>query len=462
MRERNELPTGWIACSVGDVIELHYGKALPEKMRDADGMVPVFGSSGQVGLHSSALVEGPCIIVGRKGTAGAVEFSKDDCWPIDTTYFIRPPEHTDIRFLFHLLTSLRLEKLDRSTAIPGLNRDDAYSLAIWIPPLNEQRRIVEKIETLLARLDQGEAALRHTQTLLARYRQSVLKAAVTGALTADWRAQNAHRVEHGRDLLARILQTRRETWQGRGKYKEPTAPDTTGLPELPEGWVWATVDMIGEVITGGTPPTSKKEVFYGGPIPFLKPTDLDQGDQIIFAREYLTQNGVEKSRTVKRDAVLVTSIGATTGKAGISRFEKAAFNQQINAISPYGQVALGDYLYWAVIEGGFQARIWQNAAATTLPIINKSKFSRLAIALPSLDEQRIIIDRITRRVSECNALQRWCQTELIRSAALRQSILKDAFAGKLVPQNPSDEPAAELLARIRASRPAPARKKARA
>ena len=118
------------------------------------------------------------------------------------------------------------------------------ALQVPVPPLNEQRRIVEKIETLFARLDQGEAALRHTQTLLARYRQSVLKAAVTGALTADWRAQNAHRLEPGRDLLARILQTRRQTWQGRGKYQEPAAPDTTRLPELPEGWVWASVDMI--------------------------------------------------------------------------------------------------------------------------------------------------------------------------------------------------------------------------
>src|SRR5690606_36481298 len=115
---------------------------------------------------------------------------------------------------------------------------------IPVAPLNEQRRIVEKIETLFARLDKGEEALRDVQKLLARYRQSVLKAAVTGALTADWRAENAHRLEHGRDLLARILQTRRETWQGRGKYKEPAAPDTTDLPELPDGWVWATVEQV--------------------------------------------------------------------------------------------------------------------------------------------------------------------------------------------------------------------------
>ena len=485
---REELPESWSSVPLADVVDFNPG-IDKSKFRDDDEvpfvpMPAVEAETGRIDTSArrpfgevksgfTAFASGdvlfakitPCMENGKMAVAPVLPHGIG----FGTTEFhvLRPTEAVTAAWVYYFVSSaaLRHEAQHQMTGAVGQKRVPKRYLetkAFPLPPLNEQRRIVEKIETLFARLDQGEAALRHTQTLLARYRQSVLKAAVTGALTADWRAENAHRLEHGRDLFARILQTRRETWQGRGKYKEPTAPDTTGLPELPEGWVWATVDMIGEVITGGTPPTSKKEVFYGGPIPFLKPTDLDQGDQIIFAREYLTQNGVEKSRTVKRDAVLVTSIGATTGKAGISRFEKAAFNQQINAISPYGQVALGDYLYWAVIEGGFQARIWQNAAATTLPIINKSKFSRLAIALPSLDEQRIIIDRITRRVSECNALQRWCQTELIRSAALRQSILKDAFAGKLVPQDPSDEPAAELLARIRASRPAPVRKKARA
>src|SRR5690606_11796245 len=92
-------------------------------------------------------------------------------------------------------------------------------------------------------------------------------AAVTGALTADWRAENAHRLEHGRDLLARILQTRRETWQGRGKYKEPAAPDTTGLPVLPEGWVWATVEQVSGVFRNGL---SRQPVSEPNDFPILR------------------------------------------------------------------------------------------------------------------------------------------------------------------------------------------------
>jgi type I restriction enzyme S subunit len=377
-------------------------------------------------------------------------------------HVMRPLDDLDERYLYYFVSSsaFRHEAQHNMTGAVGQKRVPRPWLEnqrIPLPPLPEQRRIVEKIETLFARLDKAEEAVRQVQALLKRYRQSVLKAAVTGDLTADWREANRDRLEHGRDLLARILRARRETWEGRGRYKEPVVPDTAGLPDLPEGWVWASVGMLGEVITGGTPPTTNREKFYGGDIPFLKPTDLDQGASINSAREFLSEAGANVARTIGKDAVLVTCIGATTGKTGISRFERAAFNQQINAIAPVVGVALGDFVYWAIVESGFQAQIWENAAATTLPIINKSKFSRLTLPLPALEEQAVIVDEVSQRFSEADVLEAWCRTELARSTALHQSILKQAFSGRLVPQDPTDEPASALLARIRAA--VPARKK---
>lgn len=162
------------------------------------------------------------------------------------------------------------------TTVASIDTDRLKKYPILLPPSNEQRRIVEKIETLFARLDQGEAALRQVQKLLARYRQSVLKAAVTGELTRDWRAENAHRLEHGRDLLARILQTRRETWRGRGPYKEPAAPDTTGLPELPEGWVWASLAQLTS-IKGGVTVDKKREATDSITVPYLRVANVQNG-----------------------------------------------------------------------------------------------------------------------------------------------------------------------------------------
>ena len=98
-----------------------------------------------------------------------------------------------------------------------------------MPPLNEQHRIVEKIETLFAHIDKGEEALREVQKLLKRYRQSILKAAVTGELTRDWREANQHKLEPASDLLARILVARRENWQGPGKYKDLSSTRNTAV-----------------------------------------------------------------------------------------------------------------------------------------------------------------------------------------------------------------------------------------
>jgi type I restriction enzyme S subunit len=146
--ERRTLPEGWELKRLGDVITFEYGKGLREDIRDQNGNIPVYGSNGIVGYHSVPLIEKPCIIVGRKGSAGQVHMSKVPSWPIDTTYFITPPENIDLYFLFYLLSTLKLVTLDKSTAIPGLNRNDAYALKIPLPRLPTQRRIVSILENM--------------------------------------------------------------------------------------------------------------------------------------------------------------------------------------------------------------------------------------------------------------------------------------------------------------------------
>ncbi len=144
--KRRALPLGWEWKKLGDIITFEYGKGLKEESRDQNGNIPVYGSNGIVGRHSVPLTEKPCIIVGRKGSVGQIHISKVPCWPIDTTYFIIPPENLDLYFLFYLLSTLKLDSLDKSTTIPGLNRNDAYALNIPLPPLEMQRKIVAILE----------------------------------------------------------------------------------------------------------------------------------------------------------------------------------------------------------------------------------------------------------------------------------------------------------------------------
>lgn len=144
--------------SLGQLFELKYGKSLREDTR-LPGDVPVYGSNGQVGYHNVSLINKPTIVVGRKGSIGEVHLVQTSCWPIDTTYFVESlgKYDFDIEWLFRLLKTLRLQSLNRSAAIPGLNREDVYRIKISLPLFDDQKRIayiLGKVEGLIARRKQ--------------------------------------------------------------------------------------------------------------------------------------------------------------------------------------------------------------------------------------------------------------------------------------------------------------------
>lgn len=158
--EKTDLPVGWVKTRVGELYQFEYGKSLTKHSRSNAGDYPVYGSNGIVGKHNEFLIEGPALIVGRKGAAGAVSYSTVNCWPIDTTYFVRGNPNLSLKFSYYLLQSLHLTKHEKSTAIPGLNRNDVYDEPVLLPPLPEQHRIVVKIEELFSELDKGIESLK--------------------------------------------------------------------------------------------------------------------------------------------------------------------------------------------------------------------------------------------------------------------------------------------------------------
>jgi restriction endonuclease S subunit len=177
----DELPSGWLRRRLGQLFEFKYGRSLPERTRQP-GDVPVYGSAGQVGTHNHALTAGPTVIIGRKGSVGAVQFSPTPCWPIDTTYYIDAFNGHDPVFWAWILKALDLGSLDSSTAIPGINRQDAYRLEVSVPPLAEQRRIVARIEALFARIQQIEQEATRALALLNHLERSILTRAFRGEL----------------------------------------------------------------------------------------------------------------------------------------------------------------------------------------------------------------------------------------------------------------------------------------
>jgi type I restriction enzyme S subunit len=351
----------------------------------------------------------------------------------------------------------QFKKAGKGGAQPNISQAVIKETPIPVAPLPEQQRIVEKIETLFAELDKGEEALREVQKLLARYRQSVLKAAVTGELTADWRPANGAPKETGEELLARVLEQRRESWDGRGKYLAPDPPDTGSLPALPTGWVWASLGQLIASIEAGKNYRCDER----------PPRDAEHGIVKISAVTWDEFNE-DESKTIIRPDHVTDRYRIRVGDLLISRantLELVGASVVVSKISK--RLQLSDKVlrlrcvipieHWlnSVLKsplGRTQIERMATGAQMSMRNISQRNLARICVPLPSQAEITALEDIIADLRSKADQMLEFCEAELSRSAALRQSILKAAFSGELVPQDPTDEPAAKLLERIRAAR----------
>jgi type I restriction enzyme S subunit len=378
-------------------------------------------------------------------------------------------------YLFHFLLSIRSRLVEQgkggaqSNISNGLVRETIVPLA----PLPEQHRIVEKIEELFSDLDAGVASLQRAKANLKRYRASVLKSAVEGRLTEEWRKEHPQ-TEDGQMLLDRILRERQERWEKdqllkfkeKGKeppknwesrYEEPSAPDGSELPELPEGWVWATVEQLSVVVRGSSPRPAGDPRYFGGTVPWITvgPITADNEPYLKQVPEGLTEEGRENSRFIEPHTLLLTNSGATLGVPKITLIG-GCINDGVAALLETDYPLKLYLLYFLRTETAKLRGVNQGAAQ---PNLNTSIIKAIWVPLPPLAEQEQIVSLVEERLSQIDSAAKTIDEELIRSKRLRQSILKRAFEGKLVPQNPKDEPASVLLERIKASREADQPKK---
>lgn len=148
--EIGKIPEDWKETILGNHLKLNYGKSLPEKERKF-GKIPVYGSNGITGFHTISLVKGPGIILGRKGSVGEIKFSKNDFWPIDTTYYLTKEDTSlNLIFLYYKLLTLNINKMNSHAAVPGLNREDVYIIETLIPKSSSEQH---SIASILSSLD---------------------------------------------------------------------------------------------------------------------------------------------------------------------------------------------------------------------------------------------------------------------------------------------------------------------
>ena len=478
MEELFEIPSSWKWTNIEGIGETFSGgtpKTADESNFDGDipwitpadltGYTARYISRGkrnitEKGLENSSakiMPEGT-VLFSSRAPIGYVAISKNPVCTNQGFKCIKPSLNINSEYVYYYLKSSKsiVESRASGTTFLEISGSRFNNIPIPIAPLNEQKRIVDKIEQLFSNLDEGESLLKKVQQQLNVYRQSVLKAAVTGELTKDWREANKDRLEPGDVLLRRILKARREQWNGRGKFKEPFAPDTSNLPELPDGWVWCTLDHI--ISDGPQNGVYYPKNLYGKGIKILRIDDY----QVGWIKSYDQLQKVDspaKDRNLYRlklGDIVVNRVNSVShlGKSlciGKSH-EGCIFESNMMRFSLSNTVNNKFYeLYLGSAIG--RARLISNCKhAVNQASINQQDVKQTVAPLLSLLEQDEIVNKINDAFSQIDALEQWCASELTRSATLRQSILKDAFSGKLVPQDPDDEPASELLKRIQAEK----------
>jgi|WetSurMetagenome_2_1015567.scaffolds.fasta_scaffold07382_2 type I restriction enzyme, S subunit len=459
-RLKSYLPIGWVKTTLKNICEFEYGKALKQTNRNEFGKYPVYGSNGIVGKHDTFLVPGPCIIVGRKGAAGAVHYSLSACWPIDTTYFVKKMENLNIKFLFYQLTHLNLLSLEKSTAIPGLNRNDAYEMSFHLPPFNEQNRIVLKLEELLSELEKGKEQLQTALEQLKVYRQSILKDAFEGRLTDEWRGKQKE-LKTPDELVNEISEYRRKQYEK--QLKEYKAGKTQVKPKKPKDiailkgltnpkiqWALSRLGDIVETTSGGTPSRNNLG-YYSGKIPWVKSGELKY-NTILTTEESITEDAIKRSsaKLFPKGTLLVALYGATVGKLAFLGME-AATNQAVCGIFQEPYYDLNFLYYFLMLK---RPDLVDQSTGGAQPNISQTILNNLPIPLCSLEEQKAVVCQIDHLFSLNDALENTLTKNIAQSDTLKESLLQKAFEGKLVDQDPSDEPASSLLKRIKEEREA--------
>lgn len=246
---------------------------------------------------------------------------------------------------------------------------------VALPPLQEQVRIVAKLEEAFAEIDRAEKAYEELQTLAGVLRGQILQEAIQGKLVPQM-------AEEG--VVEQI---------GAASEEVPF--------EIPESWRWVTLASVGKTHTGATPSTSKKE-YFGSDIPFVKPGDIDHC-LLTYREDGLSTAAYEVARLVPEKSLLMVCIGGSIGKVALCDRE-VSFNQQINAIVCNEELALPEYLFVIMRSPYFQDEVWRNATGTATPIINKSRWGKIWIPLPSTKEQVRIVARVEDLMKQVDAL----------------------------------------------------------
>ncbi|MGC2742990.1 MAG: restriction endonuclease subunit S, partial [Candidatus Angelobacter sp.] len=502
----NKLPKGWVRTTLGEVCKVNPGMPTDVTLPDDTevSFVPMAAVEEESGRLDASQIRAlgsvrrgytpfiendvifakitPCMENGKIAIATDL---KNRLGYGSTEFFVfRPFEGVIPRFVLYFLLqpSFRKEAEHQMTGASGQKRVPANYLVSHefpLPSTREQERIIAKLDAGIVRLDRAEIVAQRARERLKRYREAVLEAAGTGDLTRGWRAaqtaRKSDKIENGKALLQRILAVRRARWekaevkrfpkgtksskrkQRKFRYSEPSQLDTTGLPQLPETWAWASLEMVAG-IGSGISVSKNRLVKNPVELPYLRVANVMRG---YFDLSEIKTIRLEKDRVADyllRAGDILFTEGGDRDKLGRGwvwedQIRRCVHQNHVFRVRPFEQSLLNPKLvsHWGNTFG--QSFFIKHGTQTTnLASINRGVLSKLPIPIPPLEEQAEIIVQVERRLAAANRLDSKLSRQLELARTTRDSLLRQAFTGELVPQDQQDEPATLLLDRIDADK----------
>lgn len=483
-----ELPSSWLEVAIKDVLEIRNGYAFKSADYQEDGIFLVRQTNLNEGRvtkdnarylpenyleeYEGYTIEKGDLLIGMSGSIGDVsEYKLDEIalqnqrtglfkFLISNKFLKKYVQY----YLTHIEQNLKNKS--KGVAVQNISATEIESFDLPLPPIKEQQRIVDKIEKLFSKIDDGIKSLQKLKKQLHNYRQTVLKAAVEGKLTQEWREENRDSLESADQLLERLLEEHRERWEEqyrkkyedkgkdlpknwKSRYSEPESPDESDLNDLPSGWRWITMEQLADVETGATPLRGETEYWENGTIPWITSSVVNQS-KVKSADEYTTQKALKETniKYFPKGTIVMAMYGEGKTRGKFTELEiKATTNQACAGIITQDTGSVVKPFLKLFLKYNYE-RIRLKASGGVQPNLNLGIIRSIDLPLPPLKEQQEIVGRVERILSVIDQHKKLVKTELKRASKIKQSILKKAFKGNLVPQNQDDEPASELLKRI--------------
>lgn len=371
---------------------------------------------------------------------------------------IRPKLELRPEFLRWYLASPDIQHIifDIQTGVTrqALTKEQILSFDVPLPPLDVQEAVVAEIEKQFSRLDEAVASLKRIQSNLKRYKAAVLKAAVEGKLTEQWRKEHPN-VEPAEKLLKRILAERRAKWEAeelakmkakgsvgakyaspdswKKKYKEPAGPDTANLPELPAGWVWVALEIVADVVDPH--PSHRTPAFMENGVPYVGMGDITENGKIDLLKARKISNVVleeHRERYVLKSGDFIFGKIGTIGKpVKLSTPFIYALSANLILVQPKDETVCPHYCFSFMASPLMDLIIKKESKATTQSAFGIQKVRIVSFPLPPLSEQQAISEEINRRLSVTEEIETTIETNLKRAERLRQTILQQAFSGRI-------------------------------